>query len=142
MRDGAIGLGCGAFGALLIWMALTDLMPFDREVVGGAKLVTLNVNAFRAFGVGLAFLLLAALAFAFQFSTSILSGRDKGKPTPQTMRWLGYGLALAVVLTLGGLLSAPLAGLVADQILVGKGYHACPSSARRTMRWARTEGCP
>ena len=143
-KDMLFGCGVTLLGTVLLWMALTDLIPFTREMLAFSPLITLHLMGIRALGFGLACLVFAVLAFSTLLAEPIKSGRNKGQPSPLALRRFGIGLIVAVVLAAAGLFGAAISEPLVNGLLAPHGYHLCDNVDRHErhppLRWARSAG--
>ncbi|MGI4748915.1 MAG: hypothetical protein ACRYGI_18160 [Janthinobacterium lividum] len=132
--------GFVAVGCVLLWLALSGLLPVFRAIAAGAPIITLVSR--DAFGLPLAvsFFALAAMTLYPTPVNGRRRARGNGKNKKRRFDGPAVFLGIAVVAALCAVVASPVTEVVVQTMVTTHGYIPCaPLSGERPAhaRWIR-----
>ncbi len=137
--------GFAAVGCVLVWVAVAGLLPAWRAMGAGAPLVVADPH--DAFGLPLAVSFFALAGMTLFPMPTVGRGR-RGGVASRGFDGAAVLLGVAVVAAGLALVASPIAALVMQSEMSGRGYVRCPAVAgvrRAPVQWVlvgSAAGCP
>lgn len=136
--------GLSACGGVLLWLALSGLLPPARDLVSGAPLISLAARDASGLPLAVSFFALAAMTL---FPMPVIGAKRRRPSAVERRRRDGAALCLgiAVVAAISTVMAAPVTQLVAQSVAAWRGYRPCaplPGERPTHLRWIRPDADP